>query len=209
MSDYNRGLLVVFEGVDRCGKTTQSTQLVKRLSESGIPVTHMRFPDRATATGKVINAYLQESVNADDHAIHLLFSANRWEARDALVRSVQEGKVVVLDRYAYSGAAFSAAKGLDLEWCKGPDRGLPKPDIVIYLNLSTSEASKRGGFGKERYENVEFQEKVRLQFDLLMEKDWNIVDASKSQEDISAEVKRLVMDKLKQPNKILENSLWL
>lgn len=42
---------------------------------------------------------------------------------------------MILDRYAYSGAAFSAAKGFDLEWCKNCDRGLPKPDIVFYMYL--------------------------------------------------------------------------
>ena len=39
----------------------------------------------------------------------------------------------MVDRYAFSGVAFTAAKGLDLEWCKNPDRGLPKPDLVLQL----------------------------------------------------------------------------
>jgi len=205
-----RGILVVFEGVDRSGKTTQSTRIVSDLLEMGIPAVHMRFPDRKTATGKVINAYLQESVNTDDRAIHLLFSANRWEARDNLTKLINDGKVVVIDRYAYSGAAFSAAKGLDLDWCKGPDRGLPRPDLIIYLNLPITEASQRGGYGNERYEKAEFQEKVKRQFELLVEKDWSIIDATKSQTDITKEVQNLVLNVLKQPNrKPLENNLWL
>jgi len=205
-----RGLLVVFEGVDRSGKTTQSTRIVSDLREMGILAVYMRFPDRTMVIGKVINAYLQESVNTDDRAIHLLFSANRWEARDNLLKLINDGEVVVIDRYAYSGAAFSAAKGLDLDWCKGPDRGLPRPDLIIYLNLPITEASQRGGYGNERYEKVEFQEKVKRQFELLAEKDWSIIDATKSQTDITKEVQNLVLNVLKQPNrKPLENNLWL
>ncbi len=44
-----------------------------------------------------------------------------------------KGTNIILDRYAYSGVAFTSAKGLDLEWCKNSDKGLPKPDIVFFL----------------------------------------------------------------------------
>jgi len=128
--------------------------------------------------------------------------------RDSLLKHVNEGKVVVIDRYAYSGAAFTAAKGLDLEWCKGPDKGLPKPDIVIYLNLSTNEASKRGGFGHERYEKVEFQEKVKHQFENLVEKDWVIIDASRNEDDISQEIRDLILKIWELPRSPLQSNLW-
>ena len=63
-----------------------------------------------------------------------------------------------MDRYAFSGVAFSAAKSeMDLEWCRQPDRGLPRPDIVFFLDVSGEEAQRRGGYGEERYERKEFQ----------------------------------------------------
>ena len=46
---------------------------------------------------------------------------------------------------------------MDLEWCRQPDRGLPRPDIVFFLDVSGEEAQKRGGYGEERYERKEFQ----------------------------------------------------
>lgn len=67
-----------------------------------------------------------------------------------------KGKHIVCDRYAYSGVAFSAAKGLSLDWCKKTDVGLPKPDLVIFLKGSMDELSKRGDYGAERYENQRF-----------------------------------------------------
>ena len=77
-------------------------------------------------------------MSTDDAAVHLLFSANRWEAAKALKTRLGAGETLVCDRYAFSGVAFTAAKGtLDLEWCKNPDRGLPAPDAVIYLDVSS------------------------------------------------------------------------
>lgn len=76
--------------------------------------------------------------DTDDAAVHLLFSANRWEASKSIKQKLQEGQSIVLDRYAFSGVAFTAAKGTQsIDWCKGPDVGLPRPDVVIYLNVSS------------------------------------------------------------------------
>ncbi|KAJ1678401.1 hypothetical protein EV182_004117, partial [Spiromyces aspiralis] len=69
-----RGTFILFEGCDRCGKTTQSTKLVEALKARGIKAELVKFP------GKMINSYLAEGQNVDLRAIHLLFSANRWEA---------------------------------------------------------------------------------------------------------------------------------
>ena len=77
----SRGAFILFEGVDRCGKTTQARRLVERLNASGRAAVFMNFPDRTTAVGKQLNAYLTSAEELDDHAVHLLFSANRWEKR--------------------------------------------------------------------------------------------------------------------------------
>lgn len=81
---------------------------------------------------------------------------------------------MVVDRYAFSGVAFSSAKGLDLEWCRNPDIGLLTPDLVLFLDLSIDDAEKRGGFGDERYEKRELQIKVRDQFMKLKDDTWKV-----------------------------------
>lgn len=145
-----RGAFIVLEGVDRCGKTTQCGLLLKHLTSTlALSATAMRFPDRTTAVGTLIDGYLQSSQNLEDRAIHLLFSANRWEAVESLTSQIATGKTIVCDRYAHSGVAFSSAKNaedpLTVEWCKSPDKGLPAPDAVIFLTLSQVEAEQRGG----------------------------------------------------------------
>ena len=144
-----RGAFIVFEGVDRCGKTTQVGLLVKHLMGLGLAAVAMRFPDRTTMVGDLINQYLQSKSELDDRAVHLLFSANRWEAAPQLEKHLlEEGKTVICDRYAYSGVAFTSAKPSlsdDLSWCQACDVGLPAPDAVIFLDLSQDEAEQRGG----------------------------------------------------------------
>ena len=164
-SAVKRGTLIIFEGCDRSGKTTQCKKIVEYLNsfkESQQIVKEnakfMRFPDRSTEIGKAIDAYLTGQNELDDHVIHLLFSANRWEKVEELKKALLNGTHVIVDRYAFSGVAFSAAKpGLSLDWCRQPDRGLPKPDLVCFLDVSAKEAKVRGGYGDERYEKEKFQ----------------------------------------------------
>ena len=109
----------MFEGIDRCGKTTQCKRLVEFLKNQGQEVEFMRFPDRSTVIGQTINSYLTNGIDMDDHAIHLLFSANRWELSTKMKEKLDAGITIVVDRYAYSGVAFSASKKtLSLEWCE-------------------------------------------------------------------------------------------
>ena len=109
----------------------------------------MRFPDRTTPIGQMIDQYLKsQEYHLDDRAIHLLFSANRWEAAPKLQQTIEAGSTIICDRYAYSGVAFSSAKpdaNLSLEWCQAPDVGLPAPDVVIFLELQPEQAQQRGG----------------------------------------------------------------
>lgn len=95
----------------------------------------------------------------------------------------------MVDRYSYSGVAFSAAKGLDLDWCKAPEVGLPAPDLVLYLDISAEVAAARGGYGGERYEKLEFQKKVEQKFKSLKDTTWQSVDATQSMDSIQSEIR--------------------
>lgn len=77
----SRGALIVLEGLDRSGKTSQSSRLLTYLEGRGHSVELWRFPDRSTSVGQMISSYLSNKSQLDDHTIHLLFSANRWEKR--------------------------------------------------------------------------------------------------------------------------------
>ncbi|KAF3912820.1 hypothetical protein AA313_de0202019 [Arthrobotrys entomopaga] len=188
-----RGALIAIEGLDRAGKSTQCSLLLDRLQKEGIQAKLQKFPD------------------LDDRAIHLIFSANRWEACESIKQTLLSNTTVLLDRYIYSGIVFSAAKPstphanplpLSPLWCRNPDIGLPRPDIIIFLNISQSDAATRQGFGTERYENTEHQEKVRYLFEELRKDerdsgDWWVVDAGRSVEEVAEDVWAGVLEGLR------------
>lgn len=187
-----RGIFLLFEGVDRCGKTTQTKLLHEALCAASQPAQLLHFPDRSTAIGKSIHSYLTSSENMDDRAIHLLFSANRWEAASKIESLLASGVNIIMDRYSYSGVAFSAAKpDMTLEWCWQPEIGLPKPDAVIFLDIPVTKASKRADFGQERYETTAFQEKVYKNFHEIMSLEtpkWHVLDATETIEKVHEKV---------------------
>ncbi|KAI3793895.1 hypothetical protein L1987_36518 [Smallanthus sonchifolius] len=192
-----RGALIVLEGLDRSGKTSQSGRLVSYLNGLGYPVESWRFPDRDTAVGKMISSYLSNQSQLDDHTIHLLFSANRWEKRSLMEAKLKSGTSLIVDRYSYSGVAFSSAKGLDIEWCKAPEVGLLAPDLVVYLDIPPEKAAERGGYGGERYEKLEFQKNVAQYYKKLSDASWKIIDACQPMEDVEKQLKEIVLDCVK------------
>ncbi|AET38666.1 bifunctional thymidylate/uridylate kinase Ecym_3163 [Eremothecium cymbalariae DBVPG len=168
-----RGRLILIEGLDRTGKSTQATLLLQRLQPNAQLI---KFPDRTTPIGMLIDKYLtQETFELPDQAAHLLFSANRWELGARIKELLLIGTHVILDRYVYSGIAYSAAKnipGMDLAWCFQPDKGLVKPDLTIFFlhdEKHGHELENRSGYGNERYERVEFQRAVLAQFQDMFE----------------------------------------
>ncbi|EFX85100.1 hypothetical protein DAPPUDRAFT_46657 [Daphnia pulex] len=145
----------------------------------------------------------------DDHAIHLLFSANRWELLPDIKKLLQKSTNIIVDRYSNSGIAFSAAKpNMDLRWCQQSESGLLKPDLVIFLGIDLVEAQTRGQY--ERYENLEMQKVVRSNYLKLQDETCRVVDASRSMEEVGRDVCRLVQEALDNitPDSALKQ-LWI
>lgn len=207
MSSSKRGAFIVIEGLDRSGKSTQASFLHNRLQDlqdagaTTPKVVLLKFPDRTTAIGKMIEAYLHSESDLDDRAIHLLFSANRWELASTITAHLAQGTTVLADRYSFSGIAYSVRKGLSYEWCRAPEIGLPAPDLTLFLDISPEVAATRGGYGQERYEKEEVQKGVRQVFDKIgravQEDDegegkWVVIDAGKTKEEVAEELWRAV-----------------
>lgn len=187
----SRGIFVLIEGGDRSGKTTQCTTLLASMIAQNLNVEFIHFPERSTTIGKVIDSVLKGEIKEiSPEVIHLLYSANRWEFKDRIIEKLKQGTSILMDRYAYSGIAYSMARGLDVEWCKTAEKGLPKPDIILFLDISAEEAAKRTGYGEEIYEKIEFQKKVIQNFKTILytekeESNWFIIDANNDQNIIS------------------------
>lgn len=188
-----RGLLIVFEGCDRSGKSTQARKLIEALKSRGQDAKFMRFPERTTTIGGVVGDYLEKKKELKDQAVHLLFSANRWEFFDGMEKDLINGTTLVVDRYAFSGVAYTSAKGYSIDWCKGPDRGLLAPDVVFYLDMPLNVTSSRGGYGEERYETNSFQRKVYETYKKLKDDTWKVINADRDIDEIHEEIAKLTL----------------
>lgn len=125
---------------------------------------------------------------------------------------MSQGVTLIVDRYAFSGVAFTGAKeNFSLDWCKQPDVGLPKPDLVLFLQLQLADAAKRGAYGHERYENRAFQERALQCFHQLMRDttlNWKMVDASKSIEAVHEDIRVLSEDAIHTATEKPLGELW-
>lgn len=92
-------------------------------------------------------------------------------------------------------------KGLPFDYCLNPDKGLPLPDLTLYLTVPPEVASSRSAYGVERYETLEIQTRVRAQFDLVAEEvkrrqgAWESIAAVGSIEEVGERIWKLVEPK--------------
>ncbi|ETN74677.1 dTMP kinase [Necator americanus] len=194
----HRGALIVFEGLDRSGKSTQARRLVETINASGGSAILLPFPgmfyfylDRNEPFGQVIDRYLRKEIDLCERALHLAFSANRWEKAALIEEKIASGVDVICDRYCFSGVAYSIAKGLDSHWVRQADIGLPRPDVVLFFEVSPEVVKQRGGFGDERLENDQLQRKVHTAMETLRKSYWETVDADGDMESVAAVVQEI------------------
>ncbi|MDR1169550.1 MAG: dTMP kinase [Prevotellaceae bacterium] len=143
-------MLIVLEGLDGAGKTTQVNLLQKHFESKNIKNTFLHFPRfDAPVYGDLIASFLRGefgNVNAvDARLVALLYAGDRDNAAPQLKSWLAEGKVVILDRYVYSNIAFQCAKISDSaqrekmrEWILNLEYsffGIPRPDISIFLDV--------------------------------------------------------------------------
>ena len=138
-----KGKIIVIEGIDQAGKYTQSNLLQSNLLQSGNVCTIMDFPDYTTPIGQEIRAFLDSNRNYTLETEHLLMSANRWEKKNDIESLIESGTVIIMNRYYQSNIVYGVSHGLNLKWLLNLDRGLPKEDVVIVLEVKPNTSYRR------------------------------------------------------------------
>jgi dTMP kinase len=193
-----RGRLIVLEGIDGSGTTTQTERLVEHLRRRGRTAVSTREPS-AGPIGRLLREVLlgqhrlSRDVSLDGRTMALLFAADRF---DHLQREVEPlltaGNDVVSDRYLMSSLAYQAEEA-DREWVALLARGVRQPDLTILLDIPVEVAAQRrllAGRPEERYDADSYLSRVAENYRRLARGDASavILDGSVARDHVAAAV---------------------
>jgi dTMP kinase len=186
-----KGKIIVFEGIDKAGKTTQAKLLEKKL---GSKCVRIDFPDYSTPVGKEIKQFLEGKRNYPDEVKMMLLSANRWEKKGEIEKMVSKGTTVIMNRYYQSNLVYGISKGLKLDWLRSLDKGLPKADLVIVIDIRPKTLVSRSKNVVDTFEkDLELIRRVKKNYRILANKfNWRTVEGEKSVEEVHSQVLRIV-----------------
>lgn len=201
------GALVVFEGAEGVGKTTQLRRLVTRLGEAGIPHLAVREPGGTTVGDEIRRLLLDPAQGIVPRAEALLFMASRAQLVEEIVRpAIAQGSVVLADRFFLSTYAYQEiGRGLEereIQQTNAFATGRLVPDATIVLDLPIGEGmarvDSRGDHDRIEKSGDAFHRRVALAFRTFASAEWQgnhpecgpiaIVDASGSEEAVADRV---------------------
>jgi dTMP kinase len=196
------GKLIVLEGIDGAGTTTQAQKLAETLKAAGREVHLTREPSDGPI-GKLLREMLGGKHKPVDAAtMALLFAADR---ADHLGREVEPAlkrdAIVISDRWYHSSLAYQGSEE-DREWILTLNARARRPDLTIVLDVPPELAAERRAVdqrAEEIFDALETQRRVaqayRLVVDRLQDREWIVVlDGTQGVEEIAAEVHRLALE---------------
>ncbi|MDH3324390.1 MAG: AAA family ATPase [Candidatus Peregrinibacteria bacterium] len=214
--------IIVLEGLDACGKSTQTEILLENLKEKGLKVGWKRFPGyEVTPAGTRIAAYLRGELgnlgDIDPKMIASLYAADRLFQIEEVEKLRDENDIVVFDRGVTSNLIYTPARGKDssevlelenyVEKLEYDVFGFPRESLVLFLDASF-EARKKIHAAKDRLADLhesdeEYLKKVKAMAEARCDKDFRwiriAVDRSgdlRRREEIADEILNLILEKL-------------
>ena len=219
------GTLIVFEGTDGSGKATQSRLLCERLDWEGIPYKKIDFPRYGKPSAAMVQEYLDGHLgkkpgDVNAYAASMFYAMDRYASyKQDWGAFYEEGGLIVADRYTTSNAVHQASKLLKsqrseyLKWLFHTEYellGLPKPDLVLYLDMPT-EITERMMRQREKatgtHADIHEQDETYLRNcranarEIVKECGWSVIscaamDEPRTPEEIHSEVYRKVEELL-------------
>jgi len=143
-SKRRRGLLVVLEGIDGSGKTTQARALLRRLRRRGLKAVFFREPTRGRWGREIKRLAARADSLTPEEELDLFVKDRRENVEKNLEPALAAGKIVVLDRYYFSTIAYQGAKGLDTGRIRRLNESFAvEPDLVVILDVDPAAGLAR------------------------------------------------------------------
>lgn len=193
-----RGVLVAIEGIDGAGKTTQAELLERRLVESGYDVVRTKEPTRGRY-GETLRASATTGRLPVAEELELFIADRREHVADVIGPALAGGRVIIVDRYYFSNAAYQGARGLDpAAIIAANERFAPVPDLLVLLRispeLSRERISARGDGNGNLFEKVDELRRAARIFDQIVDPRVGrfalSLDGGQSRDDVHEQIMR-------------------
>ena len=196
-----KGLFITFEGCEGSGKSTIAKMLKEELENANIPCLFTREPGGTPISEKIRNIILDPSTpEMTSRTEALLYAASRSQhTAEKIIPALEEGKIVVCDRYLESSLAYQGAArelGVGNIFDINIFGGAIKPDYILFFDISPQESLKRiknRNFDRLEKEELEFHEKVYNYFKSQTNRNNFIsIDATKPIDEVFSKVIKII-----------------
>jgi dTMP kinase len=187
-----KGKLIVLEGIDGSGTTTHSSKLANWIKSKNYKVAVTAEPTEGFI-GKIIRNCLRSGGGSPEvHA--LLFAADRAEHIEKVIKPlINEGVIIISDRYVESSIVYQAAEGLEVEWIQTINRFAIETDLTILLDVDPEVSLARKKEARDTFENVEFLKEVRrIYLERAHAKEYPIIDTNRPMETVHQDIVKCV-----------------
>ncbi|TFH05349.1 MAG: dTMP kinase [Spirochaetales bacterium] len=194
--------LIVLEGIDGAGTTTQARLLTQRLKQNSRTVWATSEPT-GSPIGRLIREILRSDLEADPETIAHLFAADRshhLRGSDGIIAHLSAGDIVVCDRYKYSSLAYQSVD-MPMEVITALNARFPDPGLLFFVDLPVETGAQRLSrrSSLEIFEYDEFQHKVRSNYLRVLDKAstttrLHVLDGTQTVEAIAEKIWNYVKD---------------
>ncbi len=139
----SKGKLIVFEGIDGTGKTSQLKALAAFLKEQGYVVTATREPSDGPYGQKIRTLFTKRNTLTLEEELELFIADRKHHVQEVIVPALERGEIVLTDRYYFSTVAYQGAAGGDPEKILAKNSFAPIPDLVLLLTITVAESIRR------------------------------------------------------------------
>jgi len=196
----DKPFFLVLDGIDGCGSSTHSKLLKGYLESNGFKVYLTQEPSN-NEIGKLLREFLKDS-KIPPTTDALLFAADRDLHWSDIKKKLDEGMIVISDRYIESSIVYQSLSSDDIsmEWVKAINKFAGKPDLTIILDVDPKVSlARKPDQELEKFEDTSFLEKVRsLYLSRAKEERYHIVNSDDVIEIVQEKIQKIVMDKFKQ-----------
>ncbi len=186
------GVLIVFEGTDGTGKSTQVHLLSEYLQDRGYPVVITREPTDGPFGKKIRALYTRRDSYSSDEELDLFLADRREHVEQLLAPGLAQGKIILCDRYFLSTAAYQGARGFDPERILQLNCFAPDPDLALLfqapLQIGLARITSGRGEQLNDFEQIDTLTRVAAIFSAIKRGYIQPIDASGSIQEVHNQV---------------------